>query len=111
MSLNLDWLSVTDQDDHAIVRFTSGTLLTESNCEDFARAVESAISGRDAPHVIIDLTGVRLLTSEVLNKLLKLHDAVTRAGGSLRIVNASSDILKVFKVTRLDTILNITTAS
>lgn len=111
MSLNLNWLSVTDEDDHIVVRFSSGTLLTESNCEDFARAVESVISGRDTPRVTIDLTGVRLLTSEVLNKLLKLHDAVTRAGGSLQVANASSDILKVFKVTRLDTILNISAVS
>jgi anti-sigma B factor antagonist len=55
----------------------------------------------------LDLGDVQYLLSAALGKLIKLNKKVVGRGGKLRIENLRSDILDVFRITRLDKVFDI----
>ncbi len=101
------WLRISDDEERITVRFAPGTSLTEANTEDFGREVEHLLEQRERPTLCIDLTGVAMLTSVALAKLVTLNEKAHKAGGRLTINNPTPAIHQVFKITRLDTILDI----
>ncbi|MBY0458002.1 MAG: STAS domain-containing protein [Gemmataceae bacterium] len=89
------------------VSFPSGTALNESNAESFFRDLSGLAAGRENPHLVLDLTDINVLTSVILTKLLSLHKQYKGAGGQLSIRNATPTVQMVFKVTKLDTVLDV----
>lgn len=100
-------LRVFEEAGHTTVHFPAGTILAEVNVEDFERQLLAQIEGRDRPQLSLNLSGVSLLTSVALGKLVSLNARVREAGGRLTLVNLTPTVLQVFKVTRLDTLLEI----
>jgi len=101
------WMRIDDQPDRTVVRFSPGIFLSEANSDVFSSRLESLIDQREKPYIVLDLTGVALLSSVILGKLTKLNERIVEAGGRLTIANPGPSILQVFRVTRLDTILEI----
>ena len=56
---------------------------------------------------VLDLGDIQYLLSAALGKLIKLNKKVVGGGGKLRIENLRSDILDVFRITRLDKVFDI----
>lgn len=57
--------------------------------------------------LVLDLGEVQYLSSAALGKLINLKKKVTSVKGRLRLQNLSSDLLEVFRVTRLDQVLEV----
>ncbi len=57
--------------------------------------------------IIIDFTTVRLLSSQALGALLKIHRKAKEAGGWLILAGLKKEILRIFKLTRLDKLFEI----
>jgi anti-anti-sigma factor len=52
--------------------------------------------------IIFDLEGVRMIDSIGLGLLIATHNSLAGVGGKLKIVNASKDLLDLFRNMRLD---------
>jgi anti-anti-sigma factor len=101
-------LQIVEEGDCVTIRFPSGTGLGEANCAAFSREVFAAAEGRG--HVVLDLAGITWLTSVILAKIMELNNKLRDAGGRLTLTNPSVIVRQVFKVTRLDTVLEVTDA-
>jgi anti-anti-sigma factor len=99
-------LQVLEEDGRTTIRFPAGTVLSEANAEALARALRGP-AARERPHLVIDLGGVAMLTSAILAKFLALHTQLRGAGGRLSLCNPSADVNQVFRVARLDTVLEV----
>ena len=98
-------LQVVEEDGRVTVRFPANTTLSEANSEEFGRGLFALAGSTDCPHLLVDLGGVTMMTSVILAKLLALHGKVRDAGGRLTLFNPNPIVQQVFKVTRLDTVL------
>ena len=87
------------------VRFPAGTVLTDGHVEALAR--HPLLAGRGDAPLTLDLGGVTALSSAALGKLVGLNRAVRAGGGRLALTNPSPAVRRVFRVTRLDTLLDI----
>jgi anti-sigma B factor antagonist len=100
-------LHVYEEAGRTTVRFAPGTALTEANVEEFGREMTALVQRRERPHLLLDLGGIDLLSSVALAKLIALNGRVRAAGGRLTLFNPNPVVRQVFKVTRLDTILEV----
>lgn len=98
---------ITEEGSGFAVRFPTGTALSESNVEDFARGLLALTERKPNSHLQVDLGAVTMVTSVVLEKLVSLNGKVRAAGGRLTLSNPTPIVHQTFKVTRLDTILEI----
>jgi anti-anti-sigma factor len=60
-----------------------------------------------SPRVVIDLDNVRFLSSAALSMLIALKTVVDKQNGKICIANVRDEILKVFKLTKLNKMLKI----
>jgi anti-anti-sigma factor len=86
--------------------------LTRKSLEDpTAQAVGGLLLGlADLPgqhRLTVDLGELPYLTSMLLGKLVALHTKVRGRGGHLALVNVPPAVYEVFRVSRLDTVLDV----
>ena len=103
-------LTVTGGGPDLTVAFPPGTRLTESNADDVGRRLAALVEGRDHPLLTLDLSGVEMLTSFALGKLVALNGRVRAAGGRLTLAAPTTHVRQALKVTRLDTVLAVSDA-
>lgn len=96
---------VAEDGDGTTVYFPAGTALTDAHVEAIGR--HPLAGGRDQVALTLDLGAVSALSSGALGKLLALNRAVRAAGGRLALVNPTPTVRRVFKLTRLDTVLDV----
>jgi anti-sigma B factor antagonist len=73
--------------------------------------IEEAASDTDNPaglrHVVLDLQNVQYMDSMCVGVLVELLTTLKEAGGGIALVNASTNIEYLFKLTRLDRVFPI----
>lgn len=52
--------------------------------------------------IAVDLGSVEMIDSSGIGVFISAQNSLRKAGGSLKVVNISADILKMFKIMRLD---------
>jgi anti-sigma B factor antagonist len=57
--------------------------------------------------ILIDFSNIQYLSSIVLGKLMELHKRITKAKGKLVLCSIDKKIMEVFKIMKLDKILQI----
>ena len=57
--------------------------------------------------ILVDLRDVPYLDSTELGRLIRAHLSVRQAGGRVRLCNVSERIFMLFKISRLDTVLDL----
>src|SRR5579884_171326 len=68
------------------------------------------LADRPGPtRLLLDLGGVRFLSSSGLGLLVGLHKRLRAGGGSLAVCGVNPDVREVFEVTRLDQVLDLRT--
>jgi anti-anti-sigma factor len=98
---------VVEEDGRTAIWFPAGTSLSEINADEFARELLALVDGKERPHLVVDLGGVVMLTSVILSLFLTLNRRVRDLGGRLSLFNPAETIHQVFRVTRLDTVLEL----
>ena len=58
-------------------------------------------------HLLMNFSDVDYISSARLSDLLRINDVIRREGGSLRLTGLSTEIKKVFAMTKLDTVFQI----
>ena len=89
------------QQSHESVVVTLDQDVTSTNAQDFRHTIFAIIQqgGKD---VVIDLQHVVIVDSTGIGVLISAQNALRVQGGSLKVIHASPDILRLFKVLRLD---------
>ncbi len=58
--------------------------------------------------ISVDLTGVEMIDSSGIGVFISAQNSLRKAGGSLKVLNVSPDILKMFRIMRLDKHFEVT---
>lgn len=100
-------LQVLEEEGRVTVRFPANTALSETNAEELSRQLSELLDRVRQRQLVVDLAGVKMLTSMVLAKFIALNGRVRASGGRLTLLNPNPVVGEVFKVTRLDTVLEV----
>ncbi|MGQ0634139.1 MAG: STAS domain-containing protein [Planctomycetaceae bacterium] len=100
-------LDIDEKDDITIARFTDKKILDESNIQIIGNQLFALVDDDHRQKIVLDFTNVEYLSSAALGKLITMDKKVKAAGGKLRLCSIRSDILEVFKITRLDKLFTI----
>jgi anti-sigma B factor antagonist len=98
-------LVITQIHDVTVVVFTAKTLLETAALQDVANELYALVEQQARRKVLLDFRQVRMLSSQVLGVLIALHKKSTDIGGRVIICGLRPELHKVFKITRLDHVL------
>ncbi|MDY0227514.1 MAG: STAS domain-containing protein [Desulfomicrobium apsheronum] len=89
-----------------IATITPGQDLVSSMVPEFKQELASLLEDSPA-EVRLDLIGAGMMDSIGIGVIIATHNSMKKKGGKLIIVNASENIIKLFKSMRLDQHLNL----
>jgi anti-sigma B factor antagonist len=98
---------IDEAGDVTIARFIDKKILDESNIQIIGNQLFSLVDDDHRQKIVLDFSNVEYLSSAALGKLITMDKKVKGAGGKLRLCSIRSDILEVFKITRLDKLFTI----
>ena len=102
-------LQVVEEEGRVTVRFPANTALSEANVEEMSRQLTELLDRNKPRQLVVDLGTVNTLTSMILAKFISLNGRIRAAGGRLTLLNPTPVVGEVFKITRLDTVLEVET--
>jgi anti-anti-sigma factor len=89
-----------------VVTITPGQDLVSTMVPEFKRELGEVLSESPA-RLRLDLSGTGMMDSIGIGVVIATHNSMKKNGAALVIVNASENILKLFKSMRLDKHLNL----
>lgn len=101
-------ITVEEKGDVTIVRFKESDILDQINIQEIGEEMYSVVESTPNLKLVVDFQGVEYLSSTALGKLITLKKKVEAAKGKLRLAAIKPEIMEVFRITRLDTIFEIT---
>lgn len=93
------------RDDVTVVRFTANEV-TEATGLSQAYEELKELVGKAKGKMLFSLANVNFISSAGISALLWLSEQLRSEGGKLRLCGAQPDVFQVFKIGRLDTVLN-----
>ncbi|MBM3982694.1 MAG: STAS domain-containing protein [Planctomycetes bacterium] len=102
-------LEVEDIGDIAVVNFVDKKILDEQNIQMIGDDLFRLVDELGRRKVLLNFGNVEFMSSAALGKLITLHRKLQAVQGKLVLCKIAKDILDVFKITKLDKILSITT--
>ena len=103
-------LDVHRSGDRTVVRFRGCDSLDEYNSEAVGRQLARLAEGQPRPHLVLDLSGIRDVTSTALGQFIALNRQAHAAGGRLALANAGPAVREALAITRLDQVLDVQAA-
>lgn len=100
-------LEVSREGDVSVVRFADRKILEEVPIAEIGDRLNSLAEGEPGIKLLLDFANVEHLSSAVLSMLINLNKRVDESGGKLKLANIKPQIYEVFKITRLNTVLDI----
>ena len=98
---------MTTEGDVAVVSILESRILDESNVQAMYGEIETIISKRYVLKMVIDFKEVTHLSSAVIGKIIALHKKLAAEKGQLKLSGLNPVIRQVFKVTKVDKIIEI----
>jgi anti-sigma B factor antagonist len=100
-------INVLDEGGVSVVRFVDKKIVDSGTIEQLGDELVALVTVQKSNQVLLNFDGVEFLSSAALNKLIKLNSAIKAAAGRLKICNLRSEILDVFKITKLDRVFDV----
>jgi len=94
--------------DVTVVNFMTSQVLDEMNVQQLGRELDDLLENEYANKMVINFSKVKFLSSAVLGKLISLNKKIAGMKGRIAFCGINSDIMQVFKITRLDKLIPIT---
>lgn len=85
---------------------TAAVEVDATNAQDLRDAIVTALSA-GAERLIVDMSGTEFCDSTGLNVLVRAHKRLEEAGGELLLVATEPTLLRIFKVTGMDTMFHL----
>jgi anti-anti-sigma factor len=90
-----------------VVRFTINRLLKESTVETIGEQLSSLVEAPGHRRLVLDWCQVERVYSEMLAKLLALHNKLQALGGRLALCHVRPEVYEVLATVRLNQVLQI----
>jgi anti-sigma B factor antagonist len=90
-----------------VIRFLDRQLFDDRTVREAADQVHAATPSSGPIRLILDFSGVDLVSSSLLGKLILLQRRVDASGGKLRLCEMSNVVRSVFKTSNLDRLFTI----
>ena len=100
-------LEVEDIGDITVVNFVDKKILDEQNIQMIGDDLFRLVDELGRRKVLLNFGNVEFMSSAALGKLITLNRKLQGVGGRLVMCGIAKDILDVFKITKLDKILDI----
>ena len=97
-------LEITKHDSSATVRPVKN--IVSSTVPDIRSEIKALIA-EGIKDIVIDLGMVEIMDSMGIGLFISAHNSLLKTGGKLVVINASKDLLNLFKAMRLDQHFNI----
>lgn len=97
-----DYFSVARARGAALVRFEARTILDTATVQEVAGDLYALVDQHGFSDIVLDMTGVRFLSSQALGALVNLQRKSQAAGGKLVLAGVGENIARMFRITRLD---------
>lgn len=94
--------------DVTFVTFEDEKILDEVQISRLKEALEPIVEKNSDHKLILNFTNVRFMTSAVLGLLVRIHKKVAELGGTMQLSNLDSNLYRVFEITQLTKIFDIT---
>ena len=94
--------------DVTIVTFTEERIVDEEQIRELQESFEPIIEKKQVKERILNFMNVRFMTSALLGLLVRVHKKVCELGGQLRLSNLDPNLRKVFEITQLTKVFEIT---
>ncbi|MGE3820064.1 MAG: STAS domain-containing protein [Isosphaeraceae bacterium] len=105
-----------DPDDQLVIRrkagvnvvgFTNPYLQSEEASTKAGEALMALIEGKEEPKLILSFDGVRFVSSSMIAQVVRLHKAVAKAKGKLRLCGLLPAVRDVLHASHLDRLLDV----
>ena len=93
--------------DVTIVTFTEERIVDEEQIRELRESFEPIIEKNQDKELILNFINVKFMTSALLGLLVRIHKNVCELGGHLRLSNLDSNLRKVFEITQLTKVFEI----
>ena len=101
-------INTTQSGDVLVVYFEESKFLDTGVIDAVGKElIESTTGAAHDKKMVLSFRNVRFMSSSMINKILALHKHCKKDKIELRLCSMSDDIFQVFKITRLDRLLNI----
>jgi len=93
--------------DVTIVTFTEERIVDEEQIRELQESFGPIIKKNEDKELILNFINVKFMTSALLGLLVRVHKNVCESGGRLRLSNLDSNLRKVFEITQLTKVFEI----
>lgn len=94
--------------DVTFVTFMEEKILEEEQIKDLRGALDAVIKKNKGNKLILNFANVRFMSSAVLGLLVRVHKKVIELEGTLQLSNMDSNLRRVFEITQLTKVFDIT---
>ena len=94
--------------DFTFVTFEDEKILDEAQIRELQKTLEPVIEKNKDNQLVLNFAKVAFMTSAMLGLLVRIHKRVSERGGRLELRNLDSNLHKLFEITQLTKIFNIT---
>jgi anti-sigma B factor antagonist len=89
------------------VTFVDERILDDEQIRQLRESLEPVVERNDDGEIILNFANVQFMSSAVLGLLVRIHKRISERGGRLRLVNLDPSLRKVFEITQLTRIFDI----
>lgn len=107
MELNNSKLFIQHSVDVTLVTFHDTEILEEGSITALEKSIMPVVEKARRQNMLLDFSNVQYMSSAFLGLLVKIHKRICERGGQLELCNIDPQIYKVFKITQLDKVFNI----
>ncbi len=100
-------LRIRKQDQITIVEFVDRNILDEANIAQIGEEIGTLVNDDPSPKLLISFANVDHLSSAALGALITINSRIKAKDGQLRLADINSQIIEVFRITRLDRLFQI----
>jgi anti-anti-sigma factor len=90
-----------------VVGFTNPYLQAETDIEKVGAELLGLVENQGLNKIILTFNGVRFASSSMLAQVVKLHRAVAKAKGKLRVCALSPALMEAVRTSQLDKLLDV----
>ncbi len=94
-------------DEVTVVSFVDSKLVSEEKIQEVGDQLYSLVEDEGRTQILLNFGNVQYLSSAALGKLINLKKKVGAVKGKLKLCCIHSDLLEVFRITRLDQVFEI----
>ncbi len=100
-------LSIEHSLDETFVTINQSKLLDDECINEIQDTLLDIVDAGKHEKLLLNFSEVEFLSSSFLGTLVKVHKKIREKNGELTLINIAPQILKVFRITQLDKVLNI----